>query len=1207
MKTFFTFFKVTILFTLLSISNYLYCQGITLSYERDINEIDFLYAIKNTDSGFALYFGREGTGSKDYVKLRNNNTLVWQTEIDNSPEYHQPNNFFETESGFYYVGDGGLSTTGAFGRINKISGNIEVKKTFSNNQFTRGYAINSTYGNNIILGGYFWQNSSIATIKVVNPLGDILQSKSSNESGGIWGSNIYQIEKTKDNGYLIVGSINENTYCGELFNRSLWLCKLNANLNVVWSKKYGNGNGTIDRTWGGDFSGPKAIITENNEIILLGRTFCTNGNGGGPDNSGEGTWLLKLNSSGNILKYKSVGVNLFDYTVSYYGIENSCDNSFVLSGTAGGFLGVNYFIERFDYELGSKDIVFNSNVQTQTNYSYVDLELGKDNSYLISGRKGSGYFIAKTTPDPSCGSSPNPLLCETTTGQFSICEDFEKLQDGNIVPQGSPKFTLFSGSTDENATVTTEKAFSSTKSLKFTNISDVDFNLDRTIESPSRIEWMSYFDAGQTGSWGLETSSPTNYALLTRLNNGQGTVYTISSSNQLEQRGTFAYTPGQWYKTALVFDNVANTIEFWINNKMIYSRTGHISRKIVDLNFYGTSSSTNNLFYIDNLLYYETKISCICTNEYAPVCVNGKEFSNSCKATCAGYTSNEWTTGTCSGSITAITIDIDNNICGPQNTDIEVPVRVKNYNKIAGVQLKIASSDNNIAEITGVTNINPNSGLSNIDFALVDKKLVLTYADTDKTLSDEAILFSVKVRLKGTVNTSANLVFEGDLKALDANGGPVNATGVAGSACVSQSLMTVTGRITNSKDKGIPNANVVVTTGTNQVTTKKTDNTGLYTIPDLTSGTNYNVKPNYNETLSNGIDISDLFLLRRHMQGLTLFTSPLTYLAADLNTDKLIDISDLFLLRRILQGLITALPNNQETWRFVPKAYNFPATGNPLTGTIPDALEYNPLTANQTNQHFIGVKYGDLDHSQIPFNEVITESRNAADVELNFGSIIAASGTTVTLDVTCKNFIKGEVMQFSIQWPTDKLELVNVPTGGDILIPGTTNFDQTQLAQGKLGFIWETENNTGGGTTLSDNSVVYRLKFKLIGSTNTKAMIENSTTPKPAKFLDVNFTEIPLRIGTGTINIETTSASVNENVDNLIRIYPNPTTGLISIESEFKNVKNIEIRSLDGKLIQMISELRDNTIDLSHLAPGSYILKGVTNNYPFAKNVVIVR
>jgi hypothetical protein len=45
-----------------------------------------------------------------------------------------------------------------------------------------------------------------------------------------------------------------------------------------------------------------------------------------------------------------------------------------------------------------------------------------------------------------------------------------------------------------------------------------------------------------------------------------------------------------------------------------------------------------------------------------------------------------------------------------------------------------------------------------------------------------------------------------------------------------------------------------------------------------------------------------------------------------MNRDKNIDISDLFILRRIMQGLVTQLPDNVNTWRFVPKSYTFHLT-----------------------------------------------------------------------------------------------------------------------------------------------------------------------------------------------------------------------------------------------------------------------------------------
>ncbi|MFZ1704204.1 MAG: T9SS type A sorting domain-containing protein [Saprospiraceae bacterium] len=1197
-------------------------QGISLTYERDLTDIDYLegtydsyagQAILHTNNGFALYYGWEKIGFDDYIKLRNNNTLVWQTQIDNFPDNITPYKFYEHESGYFFVGDFALSSnTGGIGRLNKTTGNFEVKKRFTDLQSPATFAINGTHGGNIIVGGRIHTGGGIAgekaMIRVVNLLGDELITRISHQTGGLWGSGVTQIEKTYDNGYIVSGYITENTVCFEPQNISWWICKLNSNLDVVWSRKYGDGNGTT--------KADKIVVLDNNEIVVLGQTYCTNGNGGGINNTGAGRWLLKLNSSGNITINKFVGINLLDYTKGYSDIELSCDGKLAMIGVQGGLLGSSYFIEKFDTNLELIDFTQSGfGIPEGDLITKINFQMGEDNSYLFYGLKhkfdengvhtDEKSFIAKTIPDPGCGSNPG-LLCNSNIGLYSICEDFDNLQTGNLLPQGSPKFSLFSENPIENSTVTTEKAFSATKSLKFTNTSDIDFNIGRIIESPTRLEWMTYLESGRTGSWGLETSSPSVYALVTNLNNGLGIVYIMNSNNQFEERATFAYTPGQWYKTALVFDNILNTIEVWVNNTLIYTRTTHTSRQITDLNFYATPGSNNNTFYIDDLLYYETKLTCICTLEYLPVCVNGKEFSNACRAVCAGYTSGEWTEGPCGGSNTRnITIDIDDNICGGRLSEIKVPVRVKDYKDIAGLQLRIASSNNNVAENVGVADINPNSGLTNVDFAVVSQKLVLTYADIAKTLPDNAVLFNIRVNLIGNVGQSANLLLEGEIFALDNDFKKVDVITNNGSVCISQSLSIISGLITTSKDKAIANVGVLTTSGNNIVATVNTNAQGSYSISNLMNGTNYKVSPTFDESLSKGVDITDLLLLRRHMQGLTLFNNPYTYLAADISSDKLIDITDLLLMRRIMQGLTTQLPNGQKAWRFVPKTYVFPSSGNPLAGTIPNSLEYNPLTSNRVDQNFIGVKYADIDHSNLSIQNVVVSSRTSNNVILFMNNVTGASGSTVTVDLKCNNFINGAAMQFSLTWPTDKLELVRVPAGSnEILMPGTSLFDQSLLNEGKLGFIWDTDDLVNG-TTLSDGSVCFRLTFKLIGPNNSTADISSSTTPKSAKFLTNEIEEIPMEINSGRINIALSSAT-NEAELPLLKVYPNPTTGIIFFESSKKFDKNIEIYEVGGKYVNTYY-CQENTLDLTGLNSGVYVVKlNVEGGYVYEK-VVLVR
>ncbi|MBK8624891.1 MAG: hypothetical protein IPN86_04835 [Saprospiraceae bacterium] len=78
----------------------------------DLSEINYLggtydviggqpgEAILLTQNGYSLYYGREKTGSDHYIKLRNNNTIVWKTNLVD-PNFITPYQFYENESGYF--------------------------------------------------------------------------------------------------------------------------------------------------------------------------------------------------------------------------------------------------------------------------------------------------------------------------------------------------------------------------------------------------------------------------------------------------------------------------------------------------------------------------------------------------------------------------------------------------------------------------------------------------------------------------------------------------------------------------------------------------------------------------------------------------------------------------------------------------------------------------------------------------------------------------------------------------------------------------------------------------------------------------------------------------------------------------------------------------------------------------------------------------
>ena len=71
---------------------------------------------------------------------------------------------------------------------------------------------------------------------------------------------------------------------------------------------------------------------------------------------------------------------------------------------------------------------------------------------------------------------------------------------------------------------------------------------------------------------------------------------------------------------------------------------------------------------------------------------------------------------------------------------------------------------------------------------------------------------------------------------------------------------------------------------------------------------------------------------------------------------------------------------------------------------------------------------------------------------------------------------------------------------------------------------------------------------------------------------------------------------VNENTFNDLKIYPNPTSGIVNMGNDFvENINTIDIYQCDGKLIKSI-ESNFDSISLSEFQSGIYLLKFTLNN-----------
>lgn len=76
-----------------------------------------------------------------------------------------------------------------------------------------------------------------------------------------------------------------------------------------------------------------------------------------------------------------------------------------------------------------------------------------------------------------------------------------------------------------------------------------------------------------------------------------------------------------------------------------------------------------------------------------------------------------------------------------------------------------------------------------------------------------------------------------------------------------------------------------------------------------------------------------------------------------------------------------------------------------------------------------------------------------------------------------------------------------------------------------------------------------------------------------------------------------------QNADELISIYPNPASDRLFINSELQ-YERVEIVDIDGKTVLRENEI--STLDISHLAPGTYIVK-ISNRQMSVSKILIIK
>jgi hypothetical protein len=208
-----------------------------------------------------------------------------------------------------------------------VNGNITGQKTFGGALHDYAYSLTTTADGGYLLAGRTY--STDGDIASNNGGGDYWVVKLNSTANIEWqktlggtGSDVARSIVTTSDGGSIVAGYTTSTNGNVTNNHGTtdgWVVKLNASGAIIWQKALGGS--AIDQAQG-------VVATQDGGCAIAGYTNSTDGdvtdNHGGND-----SWVVRLNSSGDLVWQKSVGGTMVDLT---YSIERTSGNSFIVAG-----------------------------------------------------------------------------------------------------------------------------------------------------------------------------------------------------------------------------------------------------------------------------------------------------------------------------------------------------------------------------------------------------------------------------------------------------------------------------------------------------------------------------------------------------------------------------------------------------------------------------------------------------------------------------------------------------------------------------------------------------------------------------------------------------------------------------------------------------------------------------------------------------------
>lgn len=207
--------------------------------------------------------------------------------------------------------------------------------------------------------------------------------------GGSGTDQAYSIQQTSDGGYIVAGSSNSTGINGNHGGNDFFVAKLSSTGTVTWQKCLGGSAEDIAHS---------VQQTSDGGYVVAGSTGSNDGDvSGNHVLSGSGSptidyWVVKLNSTGNIVWQKCLGGEMYDDAAS---VQQTSDGGYIVAGTT-------YNVDIFN--IGIKKLNSTGGVEWEQDYIGSNWDYG----FCVKQTADGGYVVAGTTDsDDMNGNSGN--------------------------------------------------------------------------------------------------------------------------------------------------------------------------------------------------------------------------------------------------------------------------------------------------------------------------------------------------------------------------------------------------------------------------------------------------------------------------------------------------------------------------------------------------------------------------------------------------------------------------------------------------------------------------------------------------------------------------------------------------------------------------------------------------------------------------------